>query len=264
MKGHTLATASVDAEDPQPLVRTPVWTCRWHRNQTLPPSQHCHQPRPETAGFADSTAQLLNETSACVCLWMLTEAVTKAIVTIKDFPHSIHFPSWFRGTIIIYQLFFSSWQGVTLVGALTSAMWLTSVPVLRTACDCPVVQISLHCCCSTSTDMERGERQKWPHEGVQSTEKCGSMQPIWMTQLLIAFFPAGEMCGFVKYFRKKKVLKLISPSWKLYLYISHAVCSVQKLPLKHLLFLFWILKDTSHPLFYSAFISRMMKSKVWF
>lgn len=103
-----------------------------------------------------------------------------------------------------------------------------------------------------------------PHEGVQSTQKCGSMQPIWMTQLLVAFFPAGEMCGFVKHFRKKKVLKLISPFWKLYLYKYHEVCSIQKLPLKHLLFLFWILEDTSHPLFYSAFNSRMMKSKVWF
>lgn len=74
--------------------------------------------------------QLLNEASACVCLWMLTEAVTKAIVTTKDLHHSINFPSWFKGTVIIYQLgvvFFFKLAGCNAdllhkMGALTSAM----------------------------------------------------------------------------------------------------------------------------------------------
>lgn len=61
---------------------------------------------------------------------MLTEAVTKAIVTIKDLHHSISFPSWFREPVLFTSCFLKLAGCNTAllhkVGALTSAMWLTS------------------------------------------------------------------------------------------------------------------------------------------
>lgn len=54
------------------------------------------------------------------------------------------------------------------------------------------------------------------------------------------------MCGFVKHFRKKDALKLISPFWKLYLYKAREDCGIEKLSFKHLLFLFLTFKDIRH------------------
>lgn len=158
---------------------------------------------------------------------MLTEAVTKAIVTIKDLHHSIKFPSWFREPLLFTSCFLklAGCNAALLhkVGALTSAMWLTSVPALRTACDGVDDSSVTDLWCSSHftaivplAQTWKGEKAEvaWsaePHEGVQSTQKCGSMQPVRMTQLLVAFFPAGEMCGFVKHFRKKKSVEAYLP-----------------------------------------------------
>lgn len=59
-----------------------------------------------------------------------------------------------------------------------------------------------------------------------------------MTRLLVAFFPAGEMCGFVKYFREKNCVEAYLPLLETLPLTNPTVCSTQKLPLKHLLFLF--------------------------
>lgn len=61
---------------------------------------------------------------------MLTEAVTKAIVTIKDLHHSISFPSWFREPVLFTSCF------LKLAGCNTArSPHLSHVADIRTACD---------------------------------------------------------------------------------------------------------------------------------
>lgn len=117
-----------------------VWTRTLRSSHTLPSSQYYHQLGPEAGGLAGSSAQLHNEASACACLWMFTEAVTGAIVLIRDLHNSINFPNVFREPLLLFTSCFMKSAGritalLHVAGTHTSATRLTSVPALRTVCD---------------------------------------------------------------------------------------------------------------------------------
>lgn len=120
------------------------WQCscehpRYREVKQYHPHSIAANPDQGQEGLLAAGAQLPNESSACVCSWMFTGAVTEAIVIIKDLPHSINFPKGFREPLLFTSHFMKSAGCIAArlqkAGAHTSATWLTSVPVLRTECE---------------------------------------------------------------------------------------------------------------------------------